>query len=640
MAFPVSGDVCTRFATQIILSRCPPNKASAIISIIPGPTSASSDKAKKHLEKFKRTIDPNEFEYDALGQILNDASAHLGLPEAGVKLDSGEPPSKRFSDDVVRIELSGPDQNQLSVVDVPGLFHNPTKLQTAEDKDIIRNLIEEYIGDKRTIIMAVCDATSNLANQEVFQLARNADPEGQRTVGIVTKCDAVQAGDETTTLDIALNKYETLKHGWFVVKNRSTKDISDNITVQQRHDRERAFFDTTKPWNTIPHDRRGVSPLKVYLGKLLSDHIRSEFPGLVRELQTLHEQSLKHLDQLGSSRQTSAEQRRYLGDVAATYEKYVEDVLDGKYDMRTRQIPTLKLRKRIRDFEDEFADSMRERGHTYTFKTTEDEYDPEFDRADYNETDIYGWIRGLYLDNRGVELPGMVNPSVLQMAFQDQSVAWEEIAVDFFGQILSVVNDFNKDLLEHVISDRDVRRNVQVHLELHCEGGYKQARQRLMQCLADERENILKTVNDYYTETLQKCRRDRIIARLKGIGFTENENKNSFGVSIDMQEILEATNLKNEDEAVNSIHDALKAYYKVSMKRFADNILTAPIESELLGKAGPVRAFNTRFVNDLSDEQLSSLAAETSLTSAARADAKARAERLEQALTMAKTMGA
>lgn len=32
--------------------------------------------------------------------------------------------TKRFSDDILRIEISEPDQHHLSVVDVPGLFHS------------------------------------------------------------------------------------------------------------------------------------------------------------------------------------------------------------------------------------------------------------------------------------------------------------------------------------------------------------------------------------------------------------------------------------------------------------------------------------------------------------------------------------
>jgi hypothetical protein len=46
------------------------------------------------------------------------------------------------------------------------------------------------------IYSAVMDARNNLANQEVFRMARAADPKGRRTVGIITKCDALQQGDE------------------------------------------------------------------------------------------------------------------------------------------------------------------------------------------------------------------------------------------------------------------------------------------------------------------------------------------------------------------------------------------------------------------------------------------------------------
>ena len=77
---------------------------------------------------------------------------------------------KGFSQDILKIELSGPEHHHLSVVVVPGLFHSkrkessiaqcsltksldPTKYQTKDDWGIIRKLIEDYIVDKRTIIL-------------------------------------------------------------------------------------------------------------------------------------------------------------------------------------------------------------------------------------------------------------------------------------------------------------------------------------------------------------------------------------------------------------------------------------------------------------------------------------------------------
>lgn len=49
------------------------------------------------------------------------------------------------------------------------------------------------------------DARNNLANQEVFKMARAADPAGHRTVGIITKCDALQSGDESGVRNVTLS---------------------------------------------------------------------------------------------------------------------------------------------------------------------------------------------------------------------------------------------------------------------------------------------------------------------------------------------------------------------------------------------------------------------------------------------------
>ena len=47
----------------------------------------------------------------------------MGLPKSGT-LDVDNVTTKRFSDDILKIELTGPEQSHLSVVDVPGLFHS------------------------------------------------------------------------------------------------------------------------------------------------------------------------------------------------------------------------------------------------------------------------------------------------------------------------------------------------------------------------------------------------------------------------------------------------------------------------------------------------------------------------------------
>lgn len=45
----------------------------------------------------------------------------MGLPAHG---DPVESCSKRFANDVLKIEISGPEERHLSFVDLPGLYHS------------------------------------------------------------------------------------------------------------------------------------------------------------------------------------------------------------------------------------------------------------------------------------------------------------------------------------------------------------------------------------------------------------------------------------------------------------------------------------------------------------------------------------
>jgi hypothetical protein len=85
---------------------------------------------------------------------------------------------------------------------------------------------------------------------------------------------------------IAKNQVENLKHGWFVVKNRSTKEIQEGVTIEDRHVKEQRFFSTHLPWSELPKDRVCIHLLKKFLGLLLYEHIRSEFPNVVKDVET------------------------------------------------------------------------------------------------------------------------------------------------------------------------------------------------------------------------------------------------------------------------------------------------------------------------------------------------------------------
>ncbi|KAF7122572.1 hypothetical protein CNMCM5793_000597 [Aspergillus hiratsukae] len=540
--FPVASDLCTRFVTQIVLIRAPESEAGVRVTIIPGPTTQTDDEYKAHLLGFERKMAEEDFGSDDLRQIFNEAAKHMGVP--GPDTEDLKNLDKRFSDDILRIEISGPQHRNLSVVDLPGLFHNPTDDQTEEDRETIRKLIKSYLDDKRTIILAVMDARNNFANQEVFSMAQAADPAGARTVGIITKCDALEPGDEGRVLKIARNEDAKLTHGWFAVRNRSTKDIKDGMTIEDRHKREKEFFSTVAPWNTLRSDTVGIKPLKGFLGQLLYAHIRGEFPHVVKDIEECLLDAREELEQLGPSRQTASDQRRYLTQIATKYERDVSNALSGSYGTNLQADSPLKLRMHIRNLNDEFAEVMARDGHTKVFQNLDGERDEEYERPGQAEDDdIYEWIRKVYRDSRGAELPGMVNPSVLESIFRQQTVAWHPIAAEYIRKVARAIDDFNQTISDKLMGDNEVRDHLRARLREQNQEAVKRGITELANLLQGERGGILQAVDHYFAETLSNIRQERTLRRLKAMGLHD-------GGSFSLNQVVGAVHLSNEDQAV------------------------------------------------------------------------------------------
>ncbi|KAL3485722.1 P-loop containing nucleoside triphosphate hydrolase protein [Aspergillus germanicus] len=614
MSFPIASDLCTRFATQIVLHRAHQDDAGARITIIPGPGTPLDDELDTRLRSFQRTLAVDQFGSEEFGKIFDEAAEFMGLPGPNTK--DVENISKRFSDDTLKIELSGSDQHHLSVVDVPGLFHNPTKYQTVEDRVIIRNLIQSYITDKRTIILrvghAVMDARNNLANQEVFSMAGAADPLGKRTVGIITKCDAVEKGDEAGAMRIAKNQVENLMHGWFVVKNRSTKEIQEGVTIEDRHVKEQRFFSTYLPWSELSKDRVGIHPLKRFLGLLLYEHIRSEFPNVVKDVENHLRIAQKALELLGPPRSVPIDQRRFLTRVANKYQREVSKALGGNYDPQLERESPLKLRMHIRVQSEAFSKTISVLGHAWVFQTVRGTLDPEFTSASEvgkkrQDLCIVEWIRGIYRESRGTELPGTVTDAV--KAFMDI-------------------------VLPSIVTDADVLEKLQRRLKQVQEAAYSAGTAEFCRILKDERGGILQTVNHYFADNLNAIREERVRARLQQAGYNDGQN-----VATNLLHVMKTIHLSNEQQAVYDIHDILKAYYKVALKRFTDNVVLQVVERHILGPNGPVRAFSPDMVNDFDEGELMEIAGESFSTSSRRNDLVAQCERFEKALNIATQSG-
>lgn len=615
--FPTASTLCTRFATHISFRKSVEEKIT--VSIIPA--KRSDDERKAKLRRFLDTV--VELTPERFREIMDKASELMGLSKSADETTDLER-NGRFSDDVLKIELCGPSRSHFSVVDVPGLFQSATRYQNEADLEMVENLVKSYIEDQRTIILAVASSLNETANQKVFRLASEADPNGIRTVGVLTKPDAIQPGDESRVIDTALNKITVLNHGWFTVRNRSTDEVKRDISSGERLENEKNFF-KKDPWRVLPRDRVGVPALERFLQRLLFDHVKKEFPKMVMEINSLIEESRSELEAMGPKRESSDEQRSILIKISNDFQVSARNALMGLYEMDSLDQESLRIRMHIQNLNDEFSGRMKLEGHTKDFGDAANFGLTGALKSDYtkylmavNNTPIYEWIKKAYQLSRGPELPGMVNPGVVQLLFRMQTEKWGPIARDHISIVRAQVERFVADLLRLKCPDDSLRHKISMKLRPLFAALYKRAEKELLKILSDEREGILITYNHYYTQNLDKSKRRYVKV--------EDGHEEEFSAS----EAPGDPHI-NEAQRVTEIYNVLRSYYEVARQRYVDCVALQVIERHYLGCKGPVRVFSPEYIGRLTQEELNAVGGEDQTVVEKRRILEAKLERLEGA---------
>lgn len=211
-----------------------------------------------------------------------------------------------------------------TLVDLPGLIHSATRASSDADKYLILNLVQEYMRNPRSIILAVVSAKNDAANQIVLSLFKTIDSTGSRTLGIITKPDCMSMGDEQFWFDLAKNKEVPLERGWHMVKNRSEGEMSTTFTDRNRA--EQAFFQQGR-FLELPREAVGIETLRERLSELLLRHLIKELPSLKDEMTTKLSATISEIMKLGVKRSTVAQQRQLLTQISTRIQMILESAL-------------------------------------------------------------------------------------------------------------------------------------------------------------------------------------------------------------------------------------------------------------------------------------------------------------------------
>lgn len=452
--FPRNDNLCTRFATEISLRREPVDRLT--VKVIPDTTRPSEE--QDAIKDFSESIT----DFKDLPVIMEAAMKVMGIS------DAEQTPGRAFARDVLSIEIEGPDKPQVTLVDIPGLIQASTKGVSDADVATVAEITNQYISQSRTICLAVIAATNDAANQPILQKVRKFDPNGERTLGVITKLDRLPAGSgsEAKFLELAKNEDVFFKLGWHVIKNRKFEEREFNI--QERNNSEMEFF-RSSVFNTLPQENVGIDTLRMRLSHLLFEHVKNELPHLNTELETALGASKRELALLGTSRSTAEECRTYLAQLSMNCHTICKAGLQGNYDdsyfkcdsdesfSLTSRDTVARLRAALQYANASFEEALRTRGHKYDIMLAI----PEI-VASNNESVQGGvpsvlsknnammWAKKVLLRSRGNELIGNFNPNLIAELFWEQSQPWEKLASDHVELVCGLCERFLDDVLKHM----------------------------------------------------------------------------------------------------------------------------------------------------------------------------------------------
>ncbi|KAJ1514230.1 vacuolar protein sorting-associated protein 1 [Coelomomyces lativittatus] len=243
-----------------------------------------SEPGKEEWGEFLHLPNKRFYDFDAIRQeIVRDTDEKAGQ-------------NTGISQFPINLRIYSPNVLTLTLVDLPGLTKVPVGDQPKDIEFQIKDMLCKYITKPNAIILAVTAANTDLANSDGLKLGREVDPDGLRTIGVLTKIDLMDPG--TNVVDILAGRVVPLRLGYVPVVNRGQKDIDGKKSITKALEHERNFFET-HPAYQAKAQYCGTPFLARKLNTILLHHIKNTLPEIKNRIQVTLQKYLLELQQLG-----------------------------------------------------------------------------------------------------------------------------------------------------------------------------------------------------------------------------------------------------------------------------------------------------------------------------------------------------
>lgn len=455
-----------------------------------------------------------------------------------------------ISDKLISLDVSSPHVPDLTLIDLPGITRVAVGNQPADIGRQIKRLITKYIQKQETINLVVVPSNVDIATTEALSMAQEVDPEGDRTIGILTKPDLVDKGTEDKVVDVVRNLVCHLKKGYMIVKCRGQQDIQEQLSLAEALQKEQIFFSDHPHFRALLEDGKATVPcLAERLTMELISHICKSLPLLENQIKETHQSTSEELQKYGADiPEDENEKTFFLIEKINAFNQDITAIVQGEENVREKECRLFnKLRKEFFLWSEEIERNFQ-KGYDVLYKevyTFETQY-------------------------RGRELPGFVNYKTFENIIRRQIKTLEEPAIEMLHKVTEIVraafsavseNNFREFFNLHRTTKSKLE-DIRLEQEAEAEKSIR---------LHFQMEQIIYCQDQIYRKALQKVREDEAEEEEKKHGkIRSSQSQNSQTSAID--EIFQHLNAYRQ-EAHNRIssHIPLIIQYFI-LKMFAEKL--------------------------------------------------------------------
>ncbi|THU89402.1 hypothetical protein K435DRAFT_677975 [Dendrothele bispora CBS 962.96] len=633
ITLPRAAGTCTRCPTECSMSNSPTWKCIVSLRIMTDSTGQLLGEPRN--EQFGPVIlDKSEVE-DRIRRAQR-ALLHPNIPRSRFLEENegdivDDPSAPTFSSNCVSLKISGPKIADLSFCDLPGLIRSSSGDGSVGDVEFVERLVESYIKKPSCIMLLAVSCETDFQNQGALQMAKRFDPNGERTVGVLTKPDRIPAGDEGRWVQFIRNEVPgyILSNSWYCVKQPNSVQLREGITWEQARAKEDEFFTMTSPWSDLdPMFQRYLRARNLVerLSRILSDLISKRLPEIHKELENSISITRGQLSELpkAPSRDPLSEITTLIVRFTSDLSRHLEGVPEKGGLLQAIRPAQVVFRKKIRRTAPNFKPFDESDAETRTlarpdFLDNEDEADDDMgEEVDVAENDpgddSEDEADAIYIDevlrqaqeSRTRELPGNY-PYIVQEGYIRQITdQWLEPAKALCDRVHVLVSEYVLRMVQVHFKDFGMgllERQVRVIMQEHLKNRLEAAQSRIdwlfaletrpftlnTHYMADYREKfmayykgarhehsntmLMQQINSYHPPTDPSSQEQspvsKILSGLVQVGM--------YGVkATDLPKLL-----SDPMEPALDIMADVRAYFQVAYKRFTDNVPLA-VDHELV----------------------------------------------------------